>query len=107
LGGLAGAVECLGLYFRLLENFSPGWGWTSIAVSLLGVNHPLGVVFASFVLGLLESGSTAMQMTANVSKNMVYILSAMIIFFAAVNQSLRPLIMRGMVKLTDLINHEK
>ncbi len=41
LGGLAGAVECLGLYYRLLENFSPGWGWDSIAVSLLG-NQPPG-----------------------------------------------------------------
>ena len=101
LGGLAGAVECLGLYYRLLENFSPGWGWDSIAVSLLGVNHPAGVVVAAFVLGLLESGSTAMQMTANVSKNMVSILSAMIIFFAAINQSLRPLIEHGVSQLTD------
>jgi ABC-type uncharacterized transport system permease subunit len=101
LGGLAGAVECLGLYYRLLENFSPGWGWDAIAVSLLGVNHPAGVVVAAFVLGLLESGSTAMQMTANVSKNMVSILSAMIIFFAAINQSLRPLIERGVSQLTD------
>lgn len=101
LGGLAGAIECLGLYYRLLENFSPGWGWDSIAVSLLGINHPAGVVVAAFVLGLLESGSTAMQMTANVSKNMVSILSAMIIFFAAINQSLRPLIERSVSRLTD------
>lgn len=101
LGGLAGAIECLGLYYRLLENFSPGWGWDSIAVSLLGINHPAGVVVAAFVLGLLESGSTAMQMTANVSKNMVSILSAMIIFFAAINQSLRPLIERSVSQLTD------
>lgn len=100
LGGLAGAVECLGLYYRVLENFSPGWGWDSIAVSLLGVNHPVGVVVAAFVLGLLESGSTSMQMIANVSKNMVSILSAMIIFFAAINQSLRPLIERGLSHFT-------
>lgn len=101
LGGLAGAIECLGLFHRLLENFSPGWGWDSIAVALLGINHPLGVVVAAFVLGLLESGSTAMQMNANVSKNIVSILSAMIIFFAAANQSLRPLIVRGVTQLTD------
>jgi ABC-type uncharacterized transport system permease subunit len=40
-------------------------------------------------------------MTANVSKNMVSILSAMIIFFAAINQSLRPLIEHGVSQLTD------
>jgi general nucleoside transport system permease protein len=101
LGGLAGAVECLGLFNRLLENFSPGWGWNSIAVSLLGLNHPLGVVVAAFILGLLESGSTSMQMIANVSKDVVSVLSAMIIFFAAINQSLRPLIERGFSQLTD------
>ena len=36
LGGLAGAVQVLGVYGRFFASFSPGYGFDAIAVALLG-----------------------------------------------------------------------
>jgi general nucleoside transport system permease protein len=99
LGGLAGAVEVLGVHYQFYESFSPGYGWDAIAIALLGLTHPFGVVVASFLFGALHSGSTAMQAIANISKDMVLVLSALIIFFTAMNQSMRPVIERTIARL--------
>lgn len=100
LGGMAGAVEVLGVHYRFYENFSPGYGWDAIAVALLGLLHPAGVVAAALLLGALRSGSVAMQAVANISKDVVLVLSALIIFFTAMNQSMRPLLESAMSRLT-------
>jgi simple sugar transport system permease protein len=94
LGGLAGAVEVLGVHYRFFEGFSPGYGWDSIAVALLGLLHPAGVTAAAFLFGALASGSVPLQAIAKISKDVVLVLTALIIFFTAMNQSLRPLLAR-------------
>ena len=50
LGGLTGAVEVLGTHRRFLDSFSPGYGFDSIAVALLGALHPVGVAAAVVLL---------------------------------------------------------
>jgi simple sugar transport system permease protein len=99
LGGLAGAVEVLGVHYRFFENFSPGYGWDAIAVALLGLLHPAGVTAAAFLLGALRSGSVAMQAVAQISKDVVLVLTALIIFFTAMNQSLRPFLERRVARI--------
>ncbi len=100
LGGLAGAVEVLGVHYRFFENFSPGYGWDAIAVALLGLLHPAGVVAAALLFGALRSGSVALQAIARISKDVVLVLTALIIFFTAMNQSLRPFLERRLSMLT-------
>jgi simple sugar transport system permease protein len=99
LGGLAGAIEVLGVHYRFFENFSPGYGWDAIAVALLGLLHPVGVTAAAFLLGGLRSGSVAMQAVAQISKDVVLVLTALIIFFTAMNQSLRPFLERRVARI--------
>lgn len=99
LGGLAGSIEVLGVHYRFFENFSPGYGWDAIAVALLGLLHPAGVTAAAFLLGALRSGSVAMQAVAQISKDVVLVLTALIIFFTAMNQSLRPFLERRVARI--------
>jgi len=99
LGGLAGAVEVLGVHYKFYSTFSPGYGWDAIAVALLGLNHPVGVVASAFLFGVLRSGSITMQAIAQISKDIVLILSALIIFFTATNQTLRPILERLTLRL--------
>ena len=100
LGGIAGAVEVLGVHYRFYEAFSPGYGWDSIAVALLGLLHPAGVIAAAVLFGALRSGSGTMQALANISKDMVLVLSALIIFFTAMNQSMRPILERLVLRIS-------
>lgn len=58
LAGTAGAVELLGVQSRLIDNFSPGWGFDGIAVALVGRLHPLGVLIAALFLEPCAAGLT-------------------------------------------------
>ncbi|MCL5075706.1 MAG: ABC transporter permease [Chloroflexi bacterium] len=86
LAGLAGGVEVLGLHYRFYDQFSPGYGFDAIAIALLGQLHPVGVVLASLLFGSLRAGSILMQQAAGISKDLILILSALIIFFVAASR---------------------
>lgn len=81
LAGLAGAIEVSAVTRRLYERFSPGWGFTAIAVALLGRLSPAGVVVAALFFGALDAGSNAMQRAAGVSSVLVSLLQATVILF--------------------------
>ncbi len=81
LAGLAGAIEVSAVTRRVYERFSPGWGFTAIAVGLLGRLSPAGVVVAAFLFGALDAGSNAMQRVAGVSSVLVSIIQATVIIF--------------------------
>jgi simple sugar transport system permease protein len=81
LAGLAGGIEVSAVTHRLYERFSPGWGFTAIAVGLLGRLSPVGVVVAAVFFGALDAGSNAMQRVAGVSSVLVSVIQATVIFF--------------------------
>ncbi|HET8524430.1 MAG TPA: ABC transporter permease [Thermomicrobiales bacterium] len=78
LAGLGGAGETLGLQGRHY-NIQPGYGFTAIAVSLVGRNHPYGIILAALLFGMLRSGATEMQNVAGTSKELVQVLQALVI----------------------------
>jgi simple sugar transport system permease protein len=84
LAGMVGINEVLGYRYRYYDGFSHGYGFTGIAVALLGRNHPLGVFLAAILLGALNRASLYIDIfTGNVSKDWVVILQAIIILFVA------------------------
>ncbi|MGI9861749.1 ABC transporter permease [Moorella naiadis] len=89
MGGLAGVGEILGIQHRLFQNFSPGYGFDGIAVSLLGYNSPIGIFLAAILFGILRAGGNMMQMIANVPIAVVYIIQAFVIIFVAAEALLR------------------
>jgi simple sugar transport system permease protein len=79
LAGLGGAVEYTGITYALYENFSPGYGYTAIAVALLARLHPLGVLGTALLFGALEAGANAMQRDAGVPSVVVSVVEATLI----------------------------
>jgi len=102
LAGLAGANEVLGLNHFLAEAFSPGYGFDSIALALLGKSHPLGVVLAALLFGTLRSGATSMQSLAQVPIDIITMIQAMVIVFIAA-----PEIIRWLFRLRGVEEEEK
>ena len=86
-GGLAGMVginEVMGYRYRYYQGFSPSYGFTGIAVALLGRNHPLGVLLAALLFGALSRGGLFVDIfTENVSKDLVLVLQALVILLVA------------------------
>lgn len=83
LCGMAGANEVLGVNRNLAMAFSSGYGFDSIALALLGNNHPAGVVLASLLFGTLRNGATRMQVISNIPNDIISILQAVILAFIA------------------------
>jgi simple sugar transport system permease protein len=79
LAGFAGAVEYTGITYALYENFSPGYGFTAIAVALLARLHPIGVLGTALLFGALEAGGGAMQRDAGVPSVVVSVVEAVLI----------------------------
>ncbi len=85
-GGLAGLVavnEIMGVQQRLLLEFTAGAGFIGIAVALMGRSHPVGIVLASILFGVLYQGGTelAFEMPA-ITRDMIVTISGLVILFA-------------------------
>ena len=83
LAGLAGGMEVASVTYRMYDNFSPGYGYTAIAVAILGRLDPWGVLAAALMFGVLEAGSASMQRVAGVSAVLVSLIQACVIFALA------------------------
>jgi simple sugar transport system permease protein len=96
LAGMAGANELLGVNHHLSQSFSPGYGFDSIALALLGGNHPVGVVLSALLFGTLRNGATKMQAAAGIPIDIISVMQALILAFIAA-----PAIVRTIFRLKE------
>jgi simple sugar transport system permease protein len=78
-----GINEVAGVHGRLLLEFVAGAGFAGIAVSLIGRNHPVGIVLASLLFGALYQGGAELSFEiAGFSRDMVFTLQGLIVLFS-------------------------
>jgi simple sugar transport system permease protein len=83
IAGLGGATIVTGVLHRFNTQLSPGYGYTAIAVALVGDLNPLWVCVAAFGFGILEAGGLAMQALADVPKDAIHVIEGLIILVLA------------------------
>ena len=84
LAGMVGINEVLGYRYRYYDGFSASYGFTGIAVALLGRNHPVGVLLSAILFGMLIRGGIFVDaFTNNVTKDLVDVLQGIVILFVA------------------------
>lgn len=82
--GLAGAFQILGVFhYQSVMSGSPGTGFDGIAVGLIGMNNPFGILLGGFLFGTLTYGSAGMSFGAGVPPELIRIVIGAIIFFIA------------------------
>ncbi|MEJ6000439.1 ABC transporter permease [Paucibacter soli] len=83
LAGLVGVNEISGVQGKLTLDFVAGAGFTGIAVSLMGRNHPLGIILASLLFGVLYQGGVEVSFELpRFSREMVVTVQGLIVLFA-------------------------
>jgi general nucleoside transport system permease protein len=92
IAGLAGAVQVLGVFGRYFDAFSPGYGFEAIAVALLGALSPIGIAAASLFFGTLDAGAVQLQAVAGISREMVSVVSGLVVAFVAAQPAVLRLI---------------
>ena len=83
LAGLAGATFYTGYATNIQIGVLPSQGYDGIAVSLLGTNAPVGVLFAALFFGILQSGKGYMNAMTNIPPDIADTIIATVIYFAA------------------------
>jgi ABC-type uncharacterized transport system permease subunit/basic membrane lipoprotein Med (substrate-binding protein (PBP1-ABC) superfamily) len=95
LAGMAAAHDILGVVHFMPNAFFSGYGFDSIALALLGKSHPVGVLLAALLFGMLRAGAQRMQAPpASVPIDIISVLQGLIIVFIAA-----PEVIRGLYRL--------
>ena len=81
LAGLAGGIEAAGPIGQLTPTISPGYGFAAIIVAFVGRLHPLGIVFASFVMALFYIGGELAQSRLGLPSALTGVYQGLLLFF--------------------------
>ena len=98
-GGLAGLMalnEVMGVQHRLLLDYVTGYGFVGIAVALMGRNHPVGIILASLLFGMLYQGGAELAFEMpKITRDMIIAIQGLVILFAgAMEHMFRPALIR-------------
>ena len=96
-GGLAGMMALnpiMGDQHRLQLDFVTGAGFVGIAVALMGRSHPVGIIPAAVLFGMLYQGGAEISFEMpQISRDMITIIQGLVILFAgALEHMFRPAI---------------
>jgi ABC-type uncharacterized transport system permease subunit len=83
LAGTAGAGQVLGIAHFVSAGYSTSVGFDAITIALLGRAHPVGILFASLLFGLMRAGSALMQIRERVPVEIIDVIQAVILLFLA------------------------
>lgn len=82
LAGLGGAINGLGTFGNIFViGVLPAEGFNGIAVALLGLGNPIGIVLSALLFGVLQTGAPFMASRAGVPNEMSEVVIASIVFF--------------------------
>lgn len=83
LAGMMATNEILGVQHRLISDFTAGAGFVGIAVALMGRGHPVGIVLAALLFGVLYQGGAelAFEIPA-ITRDMIVVIQGLVILFA-------------------------
>jgi len=81
--GVVGLIEVFGLHHRFLTTISSEFYFDGMLVAMIMRYQPVGVILMSFFFAILNIGSSAMELSAGISSEVMLIVQSVIIFFMA------------------------
>jgi simple sugar transport system permease protein len=92
LAGMMALNPTMGDQHNVAIDFVSGAGFVGIAVALMGRSHPVGIVLAAILFGMLYQGGAELSFEMpNISRDMIVIIQGLVILFAgALEHMFRP-----------------
>ena len=81
LAGLAGIFEVAGPIGQLVQQITPGYGFTAIIVAFLGRLHPLGIIPAALLVALSYIGGDSAQVAVGLPSAAAGVVQGLLLFF--------------------------
>ena len=101
LAGLAGATYYLGYFCSMQPKVLAATGYDAIAVSLLGNSNPMGILASSFLINIINKGSTYMSSKAGLDAEIASVIIGLILLFSACGAYIQYLVKKNKDKLED------
>ena len=101
LAGLAGATYYLGYFCSMQPKVLAGLGYDAIAVSLLGNSNPTGILASSFLINIINKGSTYMSSKAGLDAEIASVITGLILLFSACGAYIQYLVKKNKDKLEE------
>jgi simple sugar transport system permease protein len=82
MAGMMALNTVMGFQHRLVLDYVGGAGFVGIAVALIGRSHPVGIILAAILFGILYQGGAelAFEMPA-ITREMIVVIQALVILF--------------------------
>jgi simple sugar transport system permease protein len=72
----------LGQEHRLILEFTGGFGFVGIAVALMGRAHPVGIILAALLFGVLYQGGAELAFEKpKISRDMIVVIQGLVVLF--------------------------
>jgi simple sugar transport system permease protein len=103
LAGMMALNPVMGAQYRLQLDLVAGAGFVGIAVALMGRSHPVGIIPAAILFGMLYQGGAEIAFDMpNISRDMIVIIQGLVILFAgALEHMFRPAFQRLFMRLAS------
>lgn len=89
MAAFVGLNELMGVQHRLILNFQAGYGFTGIAVALMGRNHPFAIIFSALLFGALYQGGAELAFEIQrITPELVVVIQGLIILFSGALENL-------------------
>jgi len=89
LAGLAGVTYYMGYFSSIQPKVLSSVGYDAIAVSLLGNSNPIGIIFSSFLISVIDKGSTYMSSKSGVEQEIASVITGLILLFSACGEYIK------------------
>jgi ABC-type uncharacterized transport system permease subunit len=83
IAGLVGMSDLLGFFFQYSLDFPSQYGFTGIAVALVGRNHPVGIAIGALLFGFLDRSAQILDFN-DIPREIIIIMQGVIILSVVV-----------------------
>ncbi len=107
VAGLAGAIQIMGVNKAIFKlSYMEGIGFNGIAVSLIGNNSPIGILFSSILFSILLYGSSRVQSLMGLPSSIVSLMMGIIVLVISASYFLNKIFLKGVksVKRNNIFN---
>lgn len=94
LVGLAGAIQVVAVYHRLLPNISNGYGFLGLLVAMLINYQAIWVIPIAFFFAALNVGSVQLQIVYKMDSSFAGVLQDLLVLFVLLGQGVRERVLR-------------
>lgn len=95
--GMAGTVQAIGVWHRLIPSVSGGYGYLGILVVLLSGFQAIGLPFVAFFFGAVTKGSVSLPLDLQIDSSLGGVLQGIVVLLVVLSHGVRARIQRASV----------